>query len=237
MPDRYYSIQPLGGERVTLEGDEAHHLARVMRAQRGEEVVLFDGTGVEAHARVADISRRVVTLEVIARSQPRRELPGCLTVAVALPKGERQRFLVEKCVELGVHRLQPLHTARGVAEGTPSAVARWERYVIESSKQAGRTRLLEVLPPRTPGELFAAAPAAGEQRWIAEPRGTTRFAPGPTLAATIAIGPEGGWTATELAQAAAAGWQLGTLGPRVLRVETAAMLAAALVAAAWESQP
>lgn len=231
MSERFFLSTPPSGGRAVLTGDEARHLARVLRAAVGDEVTLFDGRGRSWSARVAVIGRDEVELET---GEPRVELGGgtALTVAVALPKGERQKWLVEKLTELGAARLVPLVTERGVAEATAAAVARLERGVIEASKQCGRDTLMEIGPPASVAAVVAgrAADAIG---LVADPRGQPLDAAGwPAHAAVIAlVGPEGGFSPAELALADAAGWPRITLGHYVLRIETAAVALAARLAA------
>ncbi|MDH3719733.1 MAG: RsmE family RNA methyltransferase, partial [Planctomycetota bacterium] len=102
MTQRFYSSLPIDSGHVTLDGPEAHHLLHVMRLGVGAEIVLFDGLGAEFQGRVVDCRRSEVDVEVLARAEIDRELPFKLTLGVALPKGDRQRWLVEKAVELGV---------------------------------------------------------------------------------------------------------------------------------------
>src|SRR5688572_7985367 len=102
MSERFFVDSPISADRAMLAGDEARHLAAVMRAQIGDEVVLFDGSGCEFTARVAAIRKQAVELAIIERREVSRELPVELTLAVALPKGDRQKWLVEKATELGV---------------------------------------------------------------------------------------------------------------------------------------
>ena len=122
MSQRFFVENPIGdAPTARLVDAEAQHLAKVMRAKAGDEVTLFDGSGWEFTGRVSAVGRSTVDLEIVDRSQIDRELPHRLTLAVSLPKGDRQKVLVEKLVELGVTRLIPLDTQRGVAEGTPAA--------------------------------------------------------------------------------------------------------------------
>ena len=101
-------------------------------------VTLWDGTGTECEAQVAEVSRHDITLRILRRSQVDRESPVLLTIAVALPKGNRQHFLIEKCVELGVHAVIPIETSFSVARPNDHVLARCRRYVLEASKQCGR---------------------------------------------------------------------------------------------------
>jgi 16S rRNA (uracil1498-N3)-methyltransferase len=238
--DRYYSRQPIDADRVVLDGPELHHLTRVMRAQVGERVVLFDGRGAEYVARIDQITRHAAALCIEEQRSGDRELAIEVTLAVALPKGERQRWLVEKLVELGVHRLVPLVTARGVAQPVDAALARLERGVIEASKQCGRNRLMEIAAPLRWQELLSEK-RFGIRRLFAHPSTAAEATPaaqgnarhglpgGDERRVVAAVGPEGGFTEEEVAQALAGGWKPVDLGPRILRVETAALVVSALL--------
>jgi 16S rRNA (uracil1498-N3)-methyltransferase len=208
-----------------------------MRAKRGDEVVLFDGGGAEFPARVEGIERQQVRLAILARVEIDRELATPLTLGVALPKGDRQKWLVEKATELGVARLVPLVTARGVAQPAAAAIDRLRRGVIEASKQCGRNRLMEIDQPHDWAVYVAAAPT-GVLRLMGHPGGSPASAAlggaAPADPVWLAVGPEGGFTDDEVALARSAGWQAIGLGERILRVETAAVWLAAVVAVATE---
>src|SRR5687767_6148250 len=124
MPDRYFVETPITGQQARLEGAEAHHVANVMRAKPGQAVTLFDGSGAEFDAHVEKVGRSTVEFAVVARIDADRELARQVTLAVALPKGDRQRWLVEKATELGVAQLVPLVTSRSVAQPVAAALAR-----------------------------------------------------------------------------------------------------------------
>lgn len=228
MLDRCFVEQGIEGDRLRLEGVEARHLGQVLRAKPGRRVALFDGRGGEHLAEVLAVDRASIELAVLAHDPIDRMPARRLSLAVALPKGERQRLLVEKCVELGVAELIPLETERGVAEATPAALDRLRRYGIEACKQCRRNRLLDVatatdlagLLPQTEDALRLIAHPGGEALTIERLAGESPL--------TVAIGPEGGFSDREIEQAAAAGWRIVSLGPRILRVETAAALVASL---------
>lgn len=230
MSERFLLESPPRDGRATLTGDEARHLARVLRAKVGDEIRVFDGGGREWPARVATIDREAVALTVgdPAPVQPGPARP--LTIAVALPKGDRQKWLVEKLTELGAQRLVPLVTARGVAEATASAQARLARGVIEACKQCGRNTLMEIAAPAT---LEAVADRHSDAlRLIAHPGGrplddVIRAGSGAIVAA---IGPEGGFTPDEIAAAERLGFERVSLAPHILRIETAAIAIAATLA-------
>lgn len=232
MADRYFVAHPIGGGRVTLDGPEGHHLAHVMRAKPGMEVVLFDGSGADFLAQVLSVRRSAVELEVVACHNVDRESPVALTLGVSLPKGDRQKWLVEKVVELGLRRLVPLVTARSVAQAGADAVKRLDRAVVEASKQCGRNRLMTVDAPLSWSD-FIAATRDVPCRLLAHPDVKGAGVPLPSAApeqVVAAVGPEGGFTDEEVEEAAVAGWQMVSLGPRILRVETAAVVLAAWAA-------
>jgi len=253
MTRRYYVETRIAGDRAILLGTEAHHLAHVMRARPGDRVTLFDGGGAEFAAEVAAIGRDRVELTIVGRDEVDRELPFRLTLAVALPKGERQRWLVEKAVELGVAQFIPLATARSVARPGAGVIHRMTRWVIDASKQCGRNRLMEIAEPMSWPELLAGS-ADVSLRILAHPGlqdasfpatfDAARLGHGEAVAqqnrppdVLAAIGPEGGFTNDELAAAHGAGWRTVYLGPRILRTETAAVLLAAMLAARLETEP
>jgi len=230
MSESFHLATPPVAGRAELVGDEARHLARVLRARVGDEICVFDGSGRAWPARIATIGRDRVGLDVgppLAAAVP----PLPLTLAVALPKGDRQKWMVEKLTELGCGRLVPLVTHRGVAEATPGALERLGRSVIEACKQCGRNTLLDIAAPAPLAAVLAGRDPAA-LGIIADPAGEPL---GPLLAGHPApivalVGPEGGFTDEELAAATAAGFRRVTLGPHVLRVETAAVAIAAALA-------
>jgi 16S rRNA (uracil1498-N3)-methyltransferase len=226
MSERFFVEHPITGSRAELVDAEAQHLSRVMRAAVGDEVVLFDGSGTQFTAKVAKISKAAVTLDILERAEVNCEPRVELTLAVALPKGERQKWLVEKLTELGTTRLVPLVTERGVAQPVDAALARLSRGVIEASKQCGRNRLMEIAPPREAVEFFAQEITG--VKLVAEPGGETLGTLSPEVTQLVsAIGPEGGFTPAELKAALENKWRPVSLGRSILRIETAAIAVAA----------
>ena len=234
MSRRFFVDSPITRETATLTGAEAQHLSKVMRAKVGDELILFDGSGAEFTARVEKIGRSEVDLSIVERCEVDRELPFRLVIGVALPKGDRQRWLVEKLVELGVTELVPLVTARSVAQPSGNAIERLLRAVVEASKQCGRNRLMVVGQARMVAEFFADA-SVSSTRLIAHPSAPSEVAAswkGQADTVVGAIGPEGGFTDDEIALATQHRWTTVSLGPRVLRTETAAIVIASVIA--WQ---
>jgi 16S rRNA (uracil1498-N3)-methyltransferase len=226
MAERFYVNCPLGPGPVELRGPEAHHLSTVCRLRAGDRVCLFNGDGRQYPAEVRAAGKRHVALEVLAVEAPPRELGFRLEVAVPLPKGDRAQFLVEKLTELGAAVLVPLRTARSVVHPGETRLERLQRYVIEASKQCGRNVLMGVAP-LTDWESYCARGDLPARRLLAHPGGP-RPAPGGGGDCAVAVGPEGGFTDAEVEAARAASWRPVGLGPRILRVETAALVLAAL---------
>lgn len=217
--ERRFHVSDLDSETVRLSSEEAHHLIDVLRLREGAGVSVFDGKGNAARAQVHRIAGREVEVRILG-PEPSRESPLALTLAVAPPKGDRMSFLIEKLTELGVARLVPLETERGRGRGN---LERWRRIALESCKQSGRSRAPAIESPRSvasvveePGLLLAAHPGAPPM---------VVNAPGNVIAL---VGPEGGWSESELSLFTSRGVTLFGLGPRTLRTETAAVAAAAL---------
>ena len=233
MTERYYSPAPITAGRHRLSGAEAHHLSAVMRAEVGQEITLFDGAGVECTASIAKIGKREVELQIVNRVEVSRESTIHLTLAVALPKGDRQKWLVEKAVELGVAELVPLTCQRSVAKAKESSIQRLERNVIEASKQCGRNILMSIAPAMTFDECAQSFTEA-TMRLIAHPPWDASNHPSSERLTehskvVALIGPEGGFTDDEVQSALAQGWQPISLGRRILRTETAALKLAASI--------
>jgi 16S rRNA (uracil1498-N3)-methyltransferase len=233
MADRFYTPEPLGPGEFVLAGADAHHLAVVRRFAPGDAVTLFNGDGHDYPATVVSAGKKSVVLSVAAGVAADRELPFPLVVAAALPKADRADFLVEKLTELGVSEFVPLVTARSVVLAKGAKVEKLERAVIEASKQCGRNRLMRVRPPTAWADLLA-SPDLPPVRVVLHPppdgeRSVALSRLSGSAGVAVAVGPEGGFTPDELAAADAAGWGRAALGPRVLRVETAAVAAAAIL--------
>ena len=224
MADRFYCPKPPVDGIAILEGDEARHLIRVRRVGVGESVEIFDGRGSAYRAEVSTLGRDRVELSIVGPSGVDRVSGFSLTLASAVPKGERFDWLVEKATELGVSRLIPIVTERSVVDPRAAKLDRLRRVIVEAAKQCRRDRLMELDRPTAWDSL--ARSAVGSLKLIAHPGGrgiaSTGLRPGAD-SAILAIGPEGGFTTNEVDRAIEAGWRAVGLGSTVLRVETAAL--------------
>lgn len=230
MREHRFHVDPVGGsDRVVMAGSEAHHLRHVLRLEIGDEVTLFDGSGLEFAARIERTGKHEIELTVVERREVSVESPRRVSIASAVPKGDRQQVLLEKLVELGTACWLPVEWRRSAVRPEAKSVERWRRYVIEASKQCRRNRLMEVGDPTSAVDLFD---RTNEPiRWLFDPSGEPierAIVDGPDEA-IVAIGPEGGIADDELEAARRHGWRVVRWGPRILRLETAAIAAAAVL--------
>jgi len=213
------------GALVALNAAQANYLGNVLRLKEGSEVLLFDGVSGEWHATIAEAGRKRMTLGVGARTRVQEMVPD-LALAFAPIKKGRIDWLVEKAVELGVACLQPVITQRTIVDKLN--LERMNAHIVEAAEQCGRTSLATIEPPAKL-DAFLRDRNAGRSLYFADETGgepvQRAFVAGP---ATILTGPEGGFTPAEAtAIRAAPGARAISLGPRILRAETAALAAVA----------
>jgi 16S rRNA (uracil1498-N3)-methyltransferase len=239
MP-RFYCPQPLvPGSVVDLPDAVAHHL-HVVRQQAGDELVLFNGDGGQARARLVEIGKRRASAEVLALDAVDVELPFRVTLAQGLPEGTKMDWIVEKAVELGAAGIVPLAAQRSVVrlsgERADKRRAHWQGVVVSASEQCGRNRLAAVQPIQE-FQRWLGQDADGGVRILLSPRADASLAAWtratPARDVTLLVGPEGGFTDQEEDAARATGALALSMGPRVLRTETAGLAALAILAAGW----
>jgi len=221
---------------VELPAEQSHHLARVLRLEAGEEIEAFDENGAVGSAKISAINGKSVVLEIESVRQPPADRPE-LTIAAAIPKGPRADWMVEKLSELGVDRFIPLATERGVVvpEGKQKP-ARWRRLAEESAEQSQRLGIMQIEPGKVIDELFQRTGNQDLVIWQLSLREEAtpiwRMVAKLPKRLMILIGPEGGWTDTEDASCRAAGAIAVSVTATTLRIETAAVAAAAIVQSA-----
>jgi 16S rRNA (uracil1498-N3)-methyltransferase len=234
---RVYVEGPLlSGKRVKLEGSAASHITRVLRLRVGAALILFDGAGGEYEASIDKAHGGEVIVAVGAQQAIERESPLGLTLAQGVSRGERMDLVVQKATELGVSRLVPVLTERSVvrltAQQSDRKVNHWRAIAIAACEQCGRNRLPTVAAPLALRDFLKSdAGATADTRLLLSPVGTAALndVPRPDGGVTVLIGPEGGLTDEEEHAAVTAGFTALRLGPRVLRTETAAIAALALL--------
>ena len=239
MIPRFHCPFPLSpGAQIDLPEGAAHHALKVLRMREGDSVLLFDGRGGEWRAEIVGAGK---TASVALREFNARdcESPLSVTLAQALPAGDKMDWIVEKCVELGVTAIQPLAAKRSViklsAERMDRRVAHWNAVAAAACEQCQRNRVPVVAPVLDLPQYLALAKAQNPAGLLLSPEGGTALGalPKPASPLVIMAGPEGGWEAGELQAAQAAGFQAVTLGPRVLRTETAGAAMIAAMQAVW----
>ena len=207
-------VLPEGGE-LALPDELAHHALRVLRLRDGESVILFDGKGDEVAAQLSVRGKAGFAL-LGERRHVNRESPLQVVLVQALAASDKMDWVVQKAVELGVSAIQPVQAERSVlrlsAERAEKRLVHWRQVAVSACEQSGRNCIPEVRALQ------------GLASWLAAHRDGSCH---------VLVGPEGGWTDSELAACDAAGCRRVTLGPRVLRTETAGLVALAVLQARW----
>ncbi|HSH08238.1 MAG TPA: 16S rRNA (uracil(1498)-N(3))-methyltransferase [Burkholderiales bacterium] len=232
---RFFVDPPLeAGAQVALPERAAHHATRVLRLRVGDRLTLFDGRGGEYAATLVARTRDGVSVQIGAWHEVERESPLGIVLAQGISSAERMDLTVQKAVELGVAAIQPLDCEKSVvrldARRAASRLVHWRRIVISACEQCGRNRLPEVRPPLSVAALCAVQTRG--PKWLLSPEAPTRLreaARGLGSGLLIAAGPEAGFSELESRALLEAGYAPVRLGPRILRTETAALAALAVL--------
>lgn len=236
MPRVHLPAETLAGPEVVVSGDAFKYLSRVLRLRPGDELQVFDGAGNEIDASVDEVGSKSARLRLHARRRV-STASASIVLLQAVAKGEKMDWIVQKTTELGVARIVPVLAARSVARPSGDARAtRWQTIAREAARQSGRADVPDVASPAPLADALVTLGAEAGARLIVYERARgapLRRAVGTDARAVVLlVGPEGGFAPEEVEAATAAGFAAVGLGPRVLRVETAALVAVALVQAA-----
>jgi 16S rRNA (uracil1498-N3)-methyltransferase len=236
MTRRYFLPDlPESGGGVMLPDSEAQHAIRVMRVQVGDELELFDGKGHQCRATVTETGRNRCQCHADPVESVNREPTISVDLGIALPKPDRSRELIERLTELGVRCVTPLITTRTQRPPSDSLLEKLTRSVVEACKQCGRNHLMEIRSPALANEFFATADYG--TKLIAHPSSdavslgsvVTEAWDSQDNSFVVAVGPEGGWTEEEIQSARGHGFTPVGLGRRIYRIETAAVVIAAVL--------
>lgn len=243
MPRFHLPTAHWAANAPVLSPEESHHALSVLRLEQGARVTVFDGQGREGTAQVLSADKYGVTVKILQQSaQP---APLCaVTLGQAVPKGKNMDLIIQKAVELGVRRIAPLFSDRTVvsldASEAQKKQERWTEIAVEACKQCGQNWLPEILPAREPKAFLESDRPSGllliaslqpDARPLKRILSEYQELHGqPPNAATVLIGPEGDFTPAELALAKSHGFQPLTLGPIILRTETAALYSLSILA-------
>ncbi|MGG1658760.1 16S rRNA (uracil(1498)-N(3))-methyltransferase [Brevibacillus sp. NRS-1366] len=228
---RYFTPPHLFTEHeVTIHGDDVHHIVNVMRARVGEEILVSNGTGQSARAKLVLLSPKEVKASVVEMLVEERELPIRVTIGQGLPKGEKMEWILQKGTELGAYSFFPFSSERTIvkldAKKEAKKLERWRKIVKEAAEQSHRAVLPQLLPPVSFREALQAAKGYTRCAIAYEKEGSTTLHQvledmSADDSLLVLVGPEGGFSADEVAQAEGMGFLTVSLGPRILRTETA----------------
>ena len=225
-----------------IRGEELNHLRKVLRLRAGDAITVFDESGWEHEAVIRSVNTEEAEIDIHRSHAAERESPIEITLALGLTKADKMDFVIEKATELGVHTIAPLITEFTVPnldqKKSSRRVDRWEKIALSATKQSGRTRVPGIRPIVAFSEFIEQRSARDLNLlfWEKEGERTLRklnAAQTPEHAVTIAVGPEGGFSAAEAQAALQRGFLTVSLGPRILRAETAPIAALALVQFLW----
>ena len=229
-----FFVAPFSGDTACLTGQEAHHVARVLRMRVGEELTLCDGEGTDYVCRIFSVTDGEVTAQVLYRRPTASEPTTEVTLYQGLPKSEKMDLIVQKCVEIGITRIVPVAMARSIVKLSASDGAkkrdRWKKISASAAEQSGRGRVPVVEEPISFKQLLKAVegePTVTFYEGGGEPLAT--LVNEQTRKVSLVIGPEGGFDADEIEKLREAGAKIATLGPRILRCETAPLVALSVV--------
>ena len=219
------------GVRVALPEAAAAHLVRVLRLQPGDACVLFNGDGHDYDARIDAIGKRGAGAEVLTARAVDNESPLRITLLQGIARGEKMDWILQKATELGIAEVLPVASERSEvkldAARADKRLAHWRSVVVSACEQSGRARVPGVAAPQSLASALATGPAM--PGYLLDPFADQAIAglPAAMDQCTLAVGPEGGWSARDREQLLAAGFVGLRLGPRVLRTETAGIAAIA----------
>ena len=230
-----YSAESL----LELDNDKARYLGRVLRLRIGDGLLIFDGEGNEYAATIGAIGKTSATLRIGSKTASRTETGLRVHLVQGISRAERMDFVVQKATELGVKRITPVLTEYGVvkldAERAEKRRDHWQKVAVSACEQSGRVRLPLIDTPTPLNAWFGNKPEHVDAELILRPGATTPLAriDAPETKVCVLIGPEGGFSDTEYEDALVAGFRPVSLGPRVLRTETAAVAALAILQSRW----
>ena len=234
---RIHTSQALSNAiELVLEPEASHHLTKVLRMGVGDAVTLFNGKGGEYASTIGAIARKAVTIKVGKRQDNDRESPLAIHLGIAISRGERMDWIIQKATELGVRQISLLFTERVAVKLSGDRVEKkmrhWQEVAISACEQCSRNISPRLFPPQNMSGWLAATEA---MRKFVLHHGATPLpdALGEPSSIALLVGPEGGLSTTEIEQAEKNGYMALSLGPRVLRTETAPLAAIAILQSKW----
>ena len=217
---------------MILVGDTAHHLTRVLRLKTGDKIIVFDQSGYEWDAKIINKKRKSVEIELLDCHKPDVESPVNITLLQSISRSHRMDLVMQKATELGVNSIVPMLTKNMVvklnAKNTQKKMNHWEKITISAAEQSGRVHLPELLEPRELSEDLLNE-YKKEASFFLDTTGSENFSGNVIKNISIAIGPEGGFNRDEKNMAEKSGYRIIKTGPRLLRTETAPIMALSIL--------
>ncbi|ODS33388.1 MAG: ribosomal RNA small subunit methyltransferase E [Candidatus Scalindua rubra] len=236
--NRFYVPFQAGLKNVWMDSSESHHMVHVKRLRIGDKIILFNGMGDECHAEIIEMKENKVKVKINQNKAIDKKNDNVkIDIAFAIPKGKRSHFLVQKCTELGVHKLIPIHFERSVVKlktERSEKIEKWRRIAIETSKQCGRNIITEISNGTDFCNFIKNAKSYDLSLFACNqsvPNNLKNTLQEHLKVNNIIsfIGPEGGFTSNEIEMAKEARCKFVSLGQQILRVETAAIAISAIL--------
>jgi len=224
---------------LVLQGEQANYLGRALRSRVGDSVIVFNGDGGEWPASIEHISKNSVTLHLGVVVESATESPLKIHLVQGISRGERMDFVVQKATELGVSRITPVLTHHGMVKLDQKRADKrrqhWQHVAESACEQSGRTEPPRIDEPLALNTWFGDRDAAGKMEVVLQAAATSSLASlsAPTAGLCLLVGPEGGFSEREYEDAEIADFQAASLGPRILRTETAALAAVTVAQSCW----
>ncbi len=242
--------EQLVSEDIRITGDQARHLALVLRVQPDESITVFDGHGFKYVCKIVDVHKKEITARLMGKAPYSAESPVSITLAQGIAKGEKMDLIIQKATELGVHHVIPLMTERSLVRHT-GKLDRWKKIALSASQQSGRDKIPEITEPLEFGEFLnnlQSHPLTPPDLPLSRGKNIWRFSGiifseeyrarnlkqvlngfRKTTQITILVGPEGGFAKDEVIAAVQKGFIEASMGPRILRTETACIAAISMI--------
>ena len=236
MPRFFVGTDQISDKNIVITGTDVNHIRNVLRMVPGEEVTVSDGQGMDYFCKIAELTKEEVRLDIIDSWHSFVELPAKIYLFQGLPKADKMELIIQKCVELGVERIVAVSTERAIVkldkkEG--KKLERWQKIAASAAEQSGRGRIPQVLTVRSFRDAVLRAAESDLALFPYENERTmslrTAIGAAEFRTASIMTGPEGGFSEDEVSMAAEAGMKICSLGPRILRCETAPLCALSAV--------
>lgn len=237
---RFFTDSPLApNTEIQLSENAAAHATRALRLNVGDTATVFNGNGFDYECTLTSVKKNAVSAAITGAKQINNESPLNITLLQGISSGDRMDFTIQKAVELGVTKIQPINSQRSVvklsAERAEKRIEHWQNVAISACEQSGRAYVPKILPPVSLEAWLSHNPHNGTTRILLNPVGARRLTeiPKPSAGIELLIGAEGGLSNAEIDLATSQQFQSIVLGPRILRTETAALTAISVMQSLW----